>query len=330
MLKAAVIGIGAMGKNHARIYSDLDGVKLVALCDSSAEHASFLAGKYGCKYYADYKEMLSKEKIDLVSIAVPTSSHKAVALDCIAKKINCLIEKPIAPTLKEAEQIIRAARASKVKLTVGHVERFNPAIIELKKRLDNNEVGRVFKIDANRVGPFPSRIRDVGVVIDLATHDIDIMRYLTGSEVARLFAETEQKIHTSNEDLLSGILKFKNNAICNFNINWLTPTKIRKLYVTGEKGMFVVNYLHQDLYFYENEEIHNNLEYADLMRGVSEGKMSKFFINKKEPLKAELEHFADCVANDKKPLVSGEDGLKALEIALKLIESANTNKVIML
>jgi predicted dehydrogenase len=330
MLNAAVIGIGAMGKNHARVYSELDGVKLVALCDSDPGHAKFLSEKYGCKYYPDYKEMLKKEKVDLVSIAVPTSFHKAVALDCIAKKINCLVEKPIAPSLKDAEEIIRAARNNKVKLTVGHVERFNPAIIELKKRLGNNELGRVFKIDANRVGPFPARIRDVGVVIDLATHDIDIMRYLTGSEVARLYAETEQKIHTSNEDLLSGILKFKNKAICNFNINWLTPTKIRKLYVTGEKGMFVVNYLNQDLYFYENEEIHNNLEYADLMRGVSEGKMTKFFVNKKEPLKSELEHFADCVANNKKPLVSGEDGLKALDIALKLIESANTNKVIYL
>jgi UDP-N-acetylglucosamine 3-dehydrogenase len=328
MLNAAVIGIGAMGKNHARIYSELDGVKLVALCDSSPEHAKFLSEKFGCKYYPDYNDMLSKEKIDLVSIAVPTSFHKAVALDCIAKKVNCLIEKPIAPSLKDAEEIIRAARNKKVKLTVGHVERFNPAVIELKKRLGNNELGRVFKIDANRVGPFPARIRDVGVVIDLATHDIDIMRYITGSEVARLYAETERKIHTSSEDLLSGLLKFKNNAICNFNINWLTPTKIRKLYVTGEKGMFVVNYLNQDLYFYENEEIHNNLEYADLMRGVSEGKMTKFFINKKEPLKAELEHFVDCVKNGKEPLISGEDGLKALEIALKLIESANDNKVI--
>lgn len=330
MLNAAVIGIGAMGKNHARLYDELDNIKLVAVADPNEKDGKNIAEKYNCKWYAEYKEMIKKEKIDIVSIVVPTQHHALVAIDCLNKKIHCLVEKPIASSVEEGKKVIAAAEKNKAKLMIGHIERFNPAVIELKKRLDNDELGRIFKIDVNRVGPFPARIRDVGVVIDLATHDIDIMRYLTGSEVARLYAETEMKIHTSNEDLLSGLLKFKNGAICNFNINWLTPTKIRKLYVTGEKGMFVVNYLNQDLYFYENEEIRNNLNYADIMRGVSEGKMIKFFVNKKEPLKAEIEHFVDCVKNGKEPLVTGGDGLKALEIALKLIESANQSKVISL
>lgn len=328
MLNAAVIGIGAMGKNHARIYSEMTGVKLVAVSDLDEKIGQKVASKNNCKYYQDYREMIAKEKIDLASVVVPTKNHHEVAMACLNKKISCLVEKPIASSVKEGEDIIACAKHNGVKLMIGHIERFNPAIIELKKRM--NDLGKVFKIDINRVGPFPSRIRDVGIVIDLATHDIDIMRYVTGSEVCRLYAETEQKIHTSNEDLLSGLMKFKNGAVCNFNINWLTPTKIRKLYLTGEKGMFVANYLQQDLYFYENQEIKNNLNYADIMRGVSEGKMIKFFINKKEPLQAELEHFVDCVQNNKEPLISGEDGLKALSLAEKLIESANANKVIFL
>lgn len=330
MLNAAVIGVGAMGKNHARVYDEIDNIKLVAVADPNEKDGKKIAKKHGCKWYADYKEMIKKEKLDLVSVAVPTQHHALVAIDCLNKKIHCLVEKPIASSVEEGKKVIAAAKKNNVKLMIGHIERFNPAVIELKKRMDNKELGKVFKIDVHRVGPFPFRIRDVGVVIDLATHDIDIMRYLTGSEVARLYAETEMKIHTSNEDLLSGLLKFRNGAICNFNINWLTPTKIRKLYITGEKGMFVVNYLNQDLYFYENEETHNHIEYADIMRGVSEGKMVKFFVNKKEPLRAELEHFIGCVEHDKKPLIKGEDGLEALRIATLLIDSAKDNKVIFL
>jgi len=219
----------------------------------------------------------------------------------------------------EGKEIIKLAEKNKVKIMIGHIERFNPAIIELKKRIDAGELGRIFKIDVNRVGPFPSRIRDVGVVIDLAVHDLDIMRYLTSSEVSRMYAETESKINTNYEDLLSALIKFNNGVICNLNINWLTPTKIRKLYITGEKGMFVANYLTQNLYFYENDEMNSHFEYADIMRGVSEGRMIKFNIKKKEPLLAEIEHFVDCVENDKEPLIKGEDGLIALELAQRLV-----------
>jgi len=319
MLNAAVIGVGSMGKNHARVYSDLSNVNLVAVADNSKENAIRVSRKYGCKYYTDYKKMLENENIDLVSIAVPTKMHKMVAFDVIEKEINVLIEKPIASTVMEGKEIIKLAEKNKVKIMIGHIERFNPAIIELKKRIDAGELGRIFKIDVNRIGPFPSRIRDVGVVIDLAVHDLDIMRYLTSSEVSRMYAETESKINTDYEDLLSALIKFNNGVICSLNINWLTPAKIRKLYITGEKGMFVANYLTQNLYFYENDEINNHFEYADIMRGVSEGRMIKFNIKKKEPLLAEIEHFVDCVENDKEPLIKGEDGLIALELAQRLI-----------
>jgi len=252
MLKAAVIGVGSMGKNHARIYSEQTNVELVAVSDSDKEQVEKIAKKHGCKAYTDYKELLEKEDLDIVSIVVPTEAHKEVSFDVIEKGINVLVEKPIAKTLEEGKAIIEKAKEKDVKLMVGHIERFNPAVIELKKRLKNNELGKVFKIDVNRVGPFPNRIRDVGVVIDLAVHDLDMIRYVTGSEVKRLFAETDKKIHTSNEDLLKALIRLENDTLCTLSIDWLTPTKIRKMYVTGEKGMFVVDYLMQKLFFYEN------------------------------------------------------------------------------
>jgi len=326
MLNCAVIGIGSMGKNHARIYSNLSNIKLIAVSDPNKKFLKEISKTYGCKGYCNYKEMIDKEKIDIISIAAPTGLHKDIALYCIDHNINILLEKPIAQNTKEAQEIIEHADHKEVKLMIGHIERFNPAIIELKERIDKGELGKIFKIDVNRVGPFPARIRDVGVVIDLAVHDLDIMRYLTNSECQSLFAYTENKINTSNEDLLSGLLRFKNGTICNLNVNWLTPTKIRKLYITGEKGMFIVNYIRQNLFYYENSKIAENIQYNNIVDGVSEGKMIKYYIHKKEPLLAEIEHFIECVIENKEPLISGEDGLKALKLALLIIESSKEGK----
>jgi len=201
---------------------------------------------------------------------------------------------------------------------IGHIERFNPAVIELKKRL--KDVGRIIKIEAKRVGPYPSRIQDVGVIIDLTVHDIDIMSYLLDDEVSTVTATKKRKINSKNEDMVIGILHFHKGVVGVLDTNWLTPTKIRKLTVLGEKGMFVVNYLTQDLYFYENQSISDDFEYADIMRGVTEGRMIKYPVNKKEPLQAEIEHFIDCVKNDKTVLVSAKEGLKVLETALQMVD----------
>jgi len=327
MLKCAVIGCGQMGKNHIRVYSEIAGVKLTAVADPHRKNLDPMIKKFNIKGYKDYKEMLEKEKIDLVSIVAPTILHREIAIYCIEKGLHVMLEKPITAEIEEGIEVIERAKKKKVKLMIGHIERFNPAVIELKKRINKGELGKVFKIDVNRVGPFPARIRDVGVVIDLAVHDIDIMRFILKSEVKRIYAETEQKIHTQCEDIVSALLKFENDTICNLNINWVTPTKKRELIVTGEKGMFFVDYLKQDIYFYENKEL-NSQNYHYLVKGVSEGNMTKFSIDRKEPLRAELEHFIECVKDDKEPLVSGEDGLKALEIAKKIIDSANNNKIV--
>lgn len=328
MIRAAVIGAGAMGKQHARIYNELDRVELVAVADVDEAATKNTARRYKVAWYTDYRAMLDREKLDVVSIAVPTCLHHQVAFDVINRGVHLLVEKPIAGTAEEAQEIIDQAAERGVKLTIGHVERFNPAILELKRRLDKGELGRIFQIHARRLGPFPERVRDVGVVIDLATHDLDVMRYLTGSEVVRVYAETEQEIHTDHEDLLSGLVKFADGTIGVLNINWLTPTKIRELSVTGERGMFLADYLTQDLYYYENSYKDGGWEMLGILRGVGEGNMIRLRIEKKEPLRAELESFVEAIIDDREPLVTGSDGLKTLTLAQWMVRSGQTNEAI--
>jgi len=318
-----------MGANHARVYTELDSVQLVAVSDSNADRLQFIAEKYKVCVYTDYRDLLVKEKPDVVSIVVPTKDHVAVALDCVRAGAHLLIEKPIASTVGEAQIIINAARIANCKLMVGHIVRFNPAVMEMKKRLDADELGRIFQIVCRREGPFPARIRDVGVVVDLAPHDIDIIRYLSGSDLIRLYAETEKRIHTEHEDLMIAIMRLQNGITAALNINWLTPAKIREITVVGERGMFKVDDLTQDLYFYENslavQEIWDSLK---TISGVNPGKMIRFAIDRVEPLKKEIFSFVQAIENDSIMPVSGEDGLQALRIASALVESGLSHQVI--
>ncbi len=326
--RVAVIGAGAMGRNHLRVLNDLPGAQLVGLADMDEATAQRAARPYGTAAYTSYTELLDKENPDAVIVAVPTIMHREVSLEVISRGIHLLIEKPIAYTVDEGEEILDAAKKAGVVLTVGHIERYNPAVLELHRRLGRGELGRVFQIHARRLGPFPPRVRDVGVVIDLASHDVDIMRFLTGSEVVRVYAETARRIHTDHEDLLSGLLRFADNSIGVLDINWLTPTKIRELMVTGEKGMFIVNYLTQELFFYENNYIKTDWDAISNISGVSEGDMIRPRIDKVEPLKAELDRFVRATRGETAPLVSGEDGLAALRIAVKLVEAGIEGKTI--
>src|SRR5438477_7159600 len=326
--RVAVIGAGAMGRNHLRVLNDLEGVELVGLADANEATSQRAARPYNTPAYTDYTEMLDRERPDAVVVAVPTIMHREVALEVISREMHLLVEKPIAYTVEEGQEIIDAAKEAGVVLTVGHIERYNPAVLELHTRLQRGELGRVFQIHARRLGPFPPRVRDVGVVIDLATHDADIMRFLTGSEVVRVYAETARRIHTDHEDLLSGLLRFADNSIGVLDINWLTPTKIRELMVTGEKGMFLVNYLTQDLHFYENNYIKTDWDTISNIAGVSEGDMIRLRIDKTEPLRAELDRFVRATQGEAPPLVSGEDGQAALRIARKLVESGFEGKVV--
>lgn len=325
-LNVAVIGIGAMGRSHARVYSGMDNVRLAAVCDANKEAAKIAAAEYKTKWYSSYKDMLKKEKLDAVSVCVPTKLHKEVAIGVIRNKVNVLVEKPIAAAIQEADEIIREAEKYKVKLMVGHIERFNPVVIELKKRIENNELGKIYQVNCARLSPFPQRIVDVGVAVDLAVHEIDVLSYLIGSKIKRIFAETAQRIHSSHEDSLVGIMRFENNILGIISTNWLTPKKVREIAITGEKGMFAANYLTQELYFYENKFTRSTGYNGDFMN-VVEGRKLRIKIENAEPLKNELNAFADLIIKNKKVPVSGREGLDALRIAQKFIESSKRNEV---
>jgi predicted dehydrogenase len=247
----------------------------------------------------------------------------------IERGIHALVEKPIAATLDEARQMIHLAESHATILTVGHIERFNPAIIELKRRLDQGELGRIFEIHARRLGPFPPRIQDVGVIVDLATHDLDVIHKLVDAPAERVYAETDRRIHVSHEDMVMGLIKFTNGVLATININWLTPKKIRELIVTGERGMFVVKYIKQELRYYQNPQL-NNLGSAGELMGVSEGDMINYRIERREPLKEELRAFINAVSKREPPVVSAWDGLAALGLATRLIESSEKQQPILL
>jgi UDP-N-acetylglucosamine 3-dehydrogenase len=330
-LKAAVVGVGAMGVNHCRVYSELGNVELTGVCDVDGKSAKKAASKFDCDGFSDVDALLAKVKPDIVSVVVPTQHHCECALKIIGDGCGVLVEKPIADTEENAKRIIEAAEEADVRLMVGHIERFNPAVQMLKRRLMAGHLGRIYTIKATRVGPFPHRIRDVGVVIDLAVHDIDSMRYVTESEVVRVYAETEKRIHTTCEDMLSGLLKFESGVVGALDVNWLTPEKIREIAVTGERGMFVVKYIPQELMFYENRHMNGrSYDYKDILMGVLEGDIVNIRVEKKEPLKNELEAFINAVRKDKTPPVTGEDGLRSLQVAQALIESATENKAVQL
>lgn len=323
-MRAAVIGVGSMGQNHARVYATLEDVELVAVADNNFETAVKVGKRYNAKPYQDYHVMLDKENIDLVSIAVPTKLHKEVALTVLDKNIHVLLEKPIASTEADAREIIQAAESSPTaKLMIGHIERFNMAVMELKKRL--HELGDIYKIDVQRIGPFPKRITDIGVITDLSVHDLDIIHFLTNSNPKRIFAEIQRRLHPLHEDSVTALIKYDNEALAVLNINYLSPTKTRLLKVFGKKGMFKVDYLTQELYFYEN----NAFLYND-WNSVSEGDMRKIIIPKREPLQVEIEAFIDCIKKDKDPPVDGLHGLKILKTANQIMQSANYGEIIKL
>jgi UDP-N-acetylglucosamine 3-dehydrogenase len=318
-LRAGVVGLGMMGGNHVRVWDeDVAEADLVAVADPDPVAVERATIGRRARGFENAERMLAEEELDLVSIVAPTSLHLPVTLAALRAGANVLVEKPIAATRDEAQAMIDAAGEAGRMLTVGHIERFNPAVRELRRRLDAGELGRIFQISATRLGPFPARIRDVGVVVDLAPHDLDVMRYLVGAEPVRIYAETEQRIHTDHEDLFNGTIRFANGVLGVLNINWLTPTKRRVLTVTGERGMYVANYLTQELTFYANPDATT----------IAEGKMMRRPIDREEPLAVELREFARAVRDGGPPPVDPHDALVALLLARKMVESAETGQAI--
>ncbi len=324
-IRVGIVGAGSMGMNHLRVLSDFneDQIRIVGVAETYEPNLKRATSRFHVRGYTDYRQMIEETKPDLVAIVVPTQLHFEVASYVLDRGINVLLEKPMTNTIEEALTLIEIAHSRGVKLAVGHVERFNPAVIEVKRRVVTGELGQVFHLHARRLGPFPPRIRDVGVTLDLATHDIDIMRYLADSEVERVYAETQRQIHSTHEDLLLGILRFANQVTGVLDVNWLTPTKVRELSITGEKGMYLINYLTQDVYFYENDYTTTTWDALRSLTGVSEGTVTRLKIQKAEPLRLEYEDIFAAIQQDTAPTVSGEDGLAVLEVVGQLADSTH-------
>jgi UDP-N-acetylglucosamine 3-dehydrogenase len=308
MLKVGVIGAGAMGKNHIRIYSEMPDVELAGISDIDKDLVESLAQQYDTKAYTDYKEMLASG-LDAVSIVVPTKMHRQVATDAVESGAHVLVEKPIADTVENANAIIDKAKENDRLVMVGHIERFNPAVIKLKEIINSGLLGKIVSISTTRVGPYNPRIRDVGVILDIGVHDIDVISYLYGRDVNQVYAVAGADIH-SFEDHATIHMRYDHEFSGLVEVNWLTPHKVRKLTAVGVEGVAYLDYIDQTV------ELHD----SDWVR--------KAKVENKEPLRNELEYFIDCINKGKQPNPSGTDGKHALKVSLAAISSYKEAKMI--
>lgn len=325
-LRTAVIGVGAMGKNHARIYAHHPNSELVAISDIDKENGKKIAKSFDVNFYKDYKQMLDREKIDALSVCVPTNHHREVSIDVMNKNVHVLLEKPIAENVEDSQQIIKSAKKANVKLLIGHIERFNPAVNELKRLVTKNKLGNICSIIARRVGFFPPQINNTNIVIDVSVHDIDIIRYLMGGDPDEVYSAGGKSLKKNMRDHAVALLRYGvANAVIQFN--WITPIKIRNLSVTGTKGYAELNYITQELVVYKANYKPTYDGFGDFLFKFGKLKKMDIPVKNKEPLMEEISHFIDCVQNDKIPLVTGEDALAALKIALDIDRKLNENKM---
>lgn len=327
MIKTAVIGLGNMGWHHARVYTELENVKLVAVSDVDEKRCQKAAEKYQTATYTDYKKMLAENDIDAVSIVVPTSLHRQVALDCIEKKIPILIEKPIAGTLEEGKEIIEAAEANNVQVMIGHIERFNPAVQKLKELIDTKKLDKITSILARRVGIYPPQIKDANVVVDIAVHDIDICNYLLGRGPEAVFAKAGRALNDERADYASLFMDYDDTEIL-IQVNWITPVKIRKLNVTAINGYAELDYISQKLKLYESNYERTFDSFGDFVVKFGSPDVQDVSVQNGEPLKMEIQGFLKSVTTGKVVPITAEDGLLALEWAMKAIQSYQTHSLV--
>lgn len=317
-LNAGVIGVGNMGQHHARNYFESNLADLVAVSDHDSKIGQVAAKRFGCRYYADYREMLQKEKLDVATIAVPTKFHKKVALDCIGKGINILIEKPIAANAAEAKEVIAKAKQKGIKFTVGHIERFNPAVLKLKELMDRGKLGEITSVVARRIGPMPERIRDANVIIDIGVHDIDLMNWFYGKLPTQIAASGGNALNKMQQDYVNVFLKY-DSAAGLLQSNWITPVKLRRLAVSGTKAYAEVNLITQELDLYESTFSTEYDDFGEFVIKFGEMKDKKSVkVANVEPLKAEIESFIKAIKKNTRPVVTAREAIDALDIACKV------------
>jgi UDP-N-acetylglucosamine 3-dehydrogenase len=322
-LGIGLIGAGRMGALHMESWERIEQARLVAVADPDEIAARRRIGRRPIDWYSDHRRLLERADVDAVCICAPSASHAQIALDAIAAHRHVLVEKPIATALEDGLRMASAAHRAGVKLMVGHVERFNPAVGKLAELIARGAIGRVFRAHATRVGPLPARVRDTGVAIDLATHDLDIMQFVLGLDITSIYAQGSRCVHPSQEDMIACLLRFGDAGPWGLlDVNWLTPEKRRELSVIGEGGMLSASYLTQDVWLTESSGAPSGWSDLARIRGDAEGAAVRFALRRVEPLQAELEAFARCVLEDTPEPVSAQEGCRALAAALAVRDSA--------
>jgi len=303
-LGVAVIGTGFWGRNHARNFKELNETRLIAVCDKDATRAKAVAELFGVEAYADSQEMLRRKDVEAVSVCTWSTTLASEAMTALRAGKHVLVEKPMANSVQEARKIVEMAKKKQRLLMVGFLMRFIPGVQRVKEAVEKGEIGTVVYATARRVSQWPERIGDVGVVKDLAIHDIDITRYLFNDDPVEVYAKAGNFRHKKFEDHAQILLTFKGRKTAFIEANWLTPYKIRKLTVTGSEAIITLDYITQEI----------TIETA--------GQTLAPRYEVKEPLKLELQHFANSIINDKEPMITGVDGLKALQTAEAALKSA--------
>lgn len=319
-LRAGLIGMGMMGRHHARVLGGLEGVDFIGIVDPDGDRFNSAGGRpvYGTV------EQLIAQRPDYCMVAVPTALHEEVGLLLASSGIHALLEKPLAPSVESAARLHEAFEASGLVGGVGHIERYNPAVQQARERIERGELGRILQVSTRRQGPFPGRIADVGVIMDLASHDIDLTQYVTGSTYASVSAQTAFRSGRDHEDLVAITGRLADGSVANHLVNWLSPFKERVSVVLGDEGCFVIDTLTADLTFHRNGT--EPTEWADLAQfiGVSEGDSTRFAFPKREPLLVEHENFRDAVLGKGGTIVSFEQGVHTIEVAAAALVSATS------
>jgi UDP-N-acetylglucosamine 3-dehydrogenase len=311
-LGVAVIGTGGWGKNHVRVYKELASTELAAVCDVNAERAKTLASQFGVKAYTNSTRMLKNKEIEAVSVCTWSTKLAGEALKALKAGKHVLVEKPMATNTKQAEKLLETAEQNDLHLTVGFLMRFIPGLQHIRGAVENKKIGELVCATAKRVSQWPERIGDVGVVKDTAIHDIDVMQYIFNEDPINVYAKTGSMRHIKFEDYAQIMLTYKDGKSAFIESNWLTPYKTRLLTVTGSGAIMKLDYMTQELWIEDPKE---NLQPRYIWQ---------------EPLKLELQHFADCILEKKKPLITGVDGLKALQVAEAALRSSAKNRAIKL
>lgn len=323
-LRCGLIGLGMMGRNHARVLNGLDGVELVAVVDQQGDRFN----AKGDSVLLDSVDELISLRPDYAVVALPTQFHEQAALELAAAGIPTLIEKPLATDFASAERVVLAFEAAGVIGAVGHIERYNPALQQARARLANGDLGEFYQVATRRQGPFPDRISDVGVIKDLCTHDIDSTAWVTQQPYRTISAQTAHRSGRDHEDLVAVTGLLGNDIVANHLVNWLSPLKERVTVITGERGAFVADTVNADLTFYANGLVATRWDAIARFRGVSEGDVIRFAFPKKEPLLSEHEAFREAVLGNPSRIVSLREGLKTVQVAEAATESAELGQTV--